>query len=154
MIKETDTSQCQSARSHNPNKTGNLATPRSQRNADTQKLKGFDDDLGMVNASIALMKKAKDEAKLKVEQKFIEINKSVKSIVKKLTFTGNWSQQKILCKPKPKKSTRHSQQPKLSSRLILKKFPVRLSSNILKSCFFSIKNSKELIKNVMNLKKL
>jgi len=72
MIKDTDSSQCQTARS----KAGNLATPRSQKN-DTQKLKGIDDDLGMVNASIALMKKAKDEAKLKLDQKFIDINKQL-----------------------------------------------------------------------------
>ena len=150
MIKEIDTSQCQSARSYNPNKTGNYATPRSQRNTDSLKLKGFDDDLGMVNASIALMKKAKDEAKLKIEQKFIEINKSVKSIVQKLTFIGNWSQQKILCKQKPKKLMTPFQQPKLSSQPILKKSPVLLLNNILKSCSFSRKNFKELIKNAMN----
>lgn len=76
MIKDTETSSqpSQTARSFNPSKAGNLATPRSQK-TDTQKLKGFDDDLGMVNASIALMKKAKDEAKLKLEQRFIDINK-------------------------------------------------------------------------------
>ena len=54
-----------------------LASSKLLRGVDFQKIKGLESNVTSMNADFALMKKAKDEAKIKLEQRFTEVQRYV-----------------------------------------------------------------------------
>jgi len=54
-----------------------LASSKLLRGSDCKKIKGLEETVGMMNADFATMKRAKEESKLKLDQRFFELQKQL-----------------------------------------------------------------------------